>query len=38
MTAIDTNILIYCCDQSDRSKQERALEVVATADDGVLLW
>jgi predicted nucleic acid-binding protein len=38
MTAIDTNILIYYCDRSDARKQQRALEVLASAKDGVLLW
>ena len=38
MTAIDTNILIYCCDHSDTRKQQRALEVLASVEDGVLLW
>lgn len=38
MTAIDTNILIYCCDQKEPRRQERAFEILAGATDGVLLW
>ena len=38
MIALDTNILIYCCDKSDSRRQQVALELVAKAVDGVLLW
>lgn len=38
MTGIDTNVLIYACDKADPSKQQRALGVIASATDGVLLW
>ena len=38
MTGFDTNILIYCCDQADVRRQRRALELLATSRDGVLLW
>jgi len=38
MTAIDTNILIYCCDQKEARRQERAFEILGAATDGVLLW
>ena len=38
MTALDTNILIYSCDKSDPVRQNRALEMVASLSDGVLLW
>jgi predicted nucleic acid-binding protein len=38
MTALDTNILIYACDKSDPRRQQIALDLIATAADGVLLW
>lgn len=38
MTAFDTNVLIYCCDQNEPRRQERAFEILAAAEDGVLLW
>lgn len=38
MTGIDTNVLIYACDKADSTKQQRALEVIASTTDGVLLW
>jgi predicted nucleic acid-binding protein len=38
MIAVDTNILIYACDQSDSRRQQIALDLVARAADGVLLW
>jgi predicted nucleic acid-binding protein len=38
MTAFDTNVLIYSCDRSDARRQQRAFEVLAAADEGVLLW
>jgi predicted nucleic acid-binding protein len=38
MTALDTNILIYACDKSDLTRQRIALELIATATEGVLLW
>lgn len=38
MTAFDTNILIYSCDQSDPIRKERAFQVLTAADDGVILW
>jgi len=38
MTAFDTNILIYCCDQNEPRKQRRAFEVLEATQDGVLLW
>jgi len=38
MTGIDTNVLIYACDKSDSRKHARALEAIADATDGVLLW
>ena len=38
MTALDTNILIYSCDKADPVRQKRALEMVASLSDGVLLW
>ena len=38
MTGFDTNILIYSCDRADTRRQRRALELLAGAPDGVLLW
>ena len=38
MIAIDTNILIYACDKSDARRQQIALDLIAEAVDGILLW
>jgi predicted nucleic acid-binding protein len=38
MIAIDTNVLIYACDRSDPRRQKVALDLIADATDGVLLW
>ncbi len=38
MTALDTNILIYCCDKRDARRQQLALDLVAGTTDGVLPW
>lgn len=38
MIAVDTNALIYACDQADPRRQKVALDVVSNAQDGVLLW
>src|SRR5437016_10270356 len=38
MTAFDTNVLIYSCDKTDARRQQRAFELLAAAQDGVLLW
>jgi predicted nucleic acid-binding protein len=38
MIALDTNVLIYACDKADPSRQQVALDLVANAHDGVLLW
>jgi predicted nucleic acid-binding protein len=38
MIALDTNVLIYACDQTDPRRQQIALELVTRAEDGVLLW
>lgn len=38
MIAVDTNILIYACDQSDTRRQAIALALLSGASDGVLLW
>ncbi|MBM3777437.1 MAG: PIN domain-containing protein [Acidimicrobiia bacterium] len=38
MTALDTNVLIYACDKSDARRQQIALDLIAAATDGVLLW
>jgi predicted nucleic acid-binding protein len=36
MIALDTNILIYCCDKRDLRRQQIALELVAATTDAVL--
>jgi predicted nucleic acid-binding protein len=38
MIAVDTNVLIYACDQSDPRRQQIALDLVTNTEDGVLLW
>jgi predicted nucleic acid-binding protein len=38
MIAVDTNVLIYACDQSDPRRQKIALDLIAASTDGVLLW
>ena len=38
MIAVDTNVLIYACDQADARRQRIALDLVTNASDGVLLW
>jgi predicted nucleic acid-binding protein len=38
MIALDTNVLIYACDRSDRGRQAQALDLIDRAVDSVLLW
>jgi predicted nucleic acid-binding protein len=38
MTAFDTNVLIYACDRADPRRQTKALDLIASTSDGVLLW
>jgi predicted nucleic acid-binding protein len=38
MTAVDTNVLIYARDRRDERKMGIAQELIASLDDGVLLW
>jgi predicted nucleic acid-binding protein len=38
MIAVDTNVLIYACDQSDPRRQAIALDLIASSTEGVLLW
>jgi len=38
MIAVDTNVLIYACDQADARRQKIALDLVTNAQDGGLLW
>ncbi len=38
MIAVDTNVLIYACDQADPRRQKVALDVITNARKGVLLW
>lgn len=37
MIAVDTNVLIYACDQADPQRQKVALDLITSAQDGVLL-
>ena len=37
MIAVDTNVLIYACDQSAPRRQKIALDLIAASADGVLL-
>jgi predicted nucleic acid-binding protein len=37
MIAVDTNVLIYACDQADPRRQHIALDLITNAQDGVLL-
>jgi len=36
MIALDTNVLIYCCDRRDPRRQQIALDLVADTADGIL--
>ena len=38
MTAFDTNVLLYACDQRDPRRQQIAIDLIANGQDGVLLW
>lgn len=38
MIALDTNVLIYCCDKRVLRRQQTALELVAATTDAVLPW
>src|SRR5262249_37584712 len=38
MTGFDTNVLIYSCDKGDGQRQQRALDLLSSTRDGVLLW
>jgi predicted nucleic acid-binding protein len=38
MIAVDTNVLIYACDQSEPRRQTIALDLIAATSNGVLLW
>ena len=38
MIAVDTNVLIYACDQADPRRQQIALDLITNTSDGVLLW
>jgi predicted nucleic acid-binding protein len=38
MIAVDTNVLIYACDQSEPRRQAIALDLIAASTEGVLLW
>lgn len=38
MNAVDTNVLIYAHDPRDPVKQNKAVALIDTLNDGVLLW
>ena len=38
MIGVDTNVLIYACDQADPTRQKVAFDLITNAQDGVLLW
>lgn len=38
MIAVDTNVLIYACDQADPRRQKIAIDLATSSPDGVLLW
>jgi len=38
MIAFDTNVLIYSCDRTDPARQAKAIELIDSAVDGVILW
>jgi predicted nucleic acid-binding protein len=38
MNAVDTNVLIYAHDSRDPVKQEKAVALIGSLTDGVLLW
>ena len=38
MTAVDTNVLFYAHDSREKEKQKIAIRLVASLDDGVLVW
>jgi hypothetical protein len=38
MIAVDTNVLIYACDQAGPRRQKIALDLITSVPDGVLLW
>jgi len=38
MNAVDTNVLLYAHDPRDPVKQDKAVEIIASLTDGVLLW
>jgi predicted nucleic acid-binding protein len=38
MNAVDTNVLIYAHDPRDPAKQNKAVALIASLTDGVLLW
>jgi len=38
MIAVDTNVLIYACDQSEPHRQAIAIDLITSSTEGVLLW
>ena len=38
MTAFDTNVLIYACDKADKERQKKAIALITSTVDSVLLW
>jgi predicted nucleic acid-binding protein len=38
MIAFDTNVLVYACDKGNPDRQRKAIELIQSSLDGVLLW
>lgn len=38
MNAVDTNVLVYACDERDPAKQELALRLIDTTPSCIMLW
>ena len=38
MIAVDTNVLVYACDQAEPRRQKIALDLVTNSSEGVVLW
>ncbi len=38
MTSFDTNVLIYACDLDDPARRQKAIQLIRSTTDGVLLW
>lgn len=38
MIALDTNVLVYAYDRAEPKRQQRAVDLISTAREAVLLW